>query len=146
MPPKRRLRGGGTQTQQELVALLHAYFASPTKVGPYGPKLLAHRRLLQQLEVLQVNLSFNNTMMLSAFKETAIQKRHAWRFNAEDVERWSVDLTSRLRLMCKHVGQAKGKARRPAWMQGFQYGGTELSFKKDFHCKRGCESMSCFES
>ena len=111
----------------KLFSVLAKYFPVPTKVSyaeaPGAPikvaTIIKHRWLVQELQLLQPNLSFSQTDMRLQLQRLASQRKASWNFTLEDIENFSVQMAKRIRTMCRHVSQSQRRAKLPKWVENY---------------------------
>ncbi len=140
MSPKRRARFNGTKEDIAGVLKEHATKAdffeyaeqptgSHTKSKLNVAKILAAKEMFQDLVALQHNVAFQATKIDGAVEIVWKVCRESWprKPKPEYQEEWCKNISSRLRVACRHISSAMARSANgtPRWVAQLQHKGAE---------------------
>lgn len=91
-----------------------AYAKDNEKTDP--KTLVAHGELLENLYKEQPNMAFKQATMLLVFMDIGQRKNNIWGLPEDELRDWASTMAKRVRLMCRHVMQAKIRKPQPRWL------------------------------
>lgn len=78
--------------------------------------IIGKRDLVASAEQLAKNLSFKESQTYEAMMLVAKERNEKWQVSEARLEEWAQEMTSRFRLMMRHVQQYRVRAKPPQWV------------------------------
>ncbi len=108
----------------DIASVLKEYIGVPTKISPYGPNqhvpsLKKHRQFILKIGEVSANLSVAPLAMKAALEKVAVENQSLGKFSDKDTLEFASAQGPRIRMMCRHVAQARTKKVSPTWLKGF---------------------------